>query len=131
MSHYWMLDDESFNDEYDESVALLYSADISYQRKFMEKKDAEDKFENIHHWMDLNFVVPLFCLTYGVRVVVYQIYGHGWNTSIFDNRESSKSDADAPMHVQFLPGLVAVTGREHSFGLYYDGEHYEYLTLPV
>jgi hypothetical protein len=61
-----------------------------------------------------------------------------WSTYIFDGRDHAKSDgrdhakSDTvdPLQVDLHEGMVPVRGREGSFGLYYDGEHYEYLTLP-
>jgi hypothetical protein len=97
----------------------------------METKDETGKYENEHHWMELNFVVSLFCYDYRLRVVVYYSNGDTWSTYIFDGRDVGPNDSVDGLRVQFLDGMVPITGRERSFGLHYDGEHYEYLTLPV
>jgi hypothetical protein len=125
------LDDEGFEEEYGESADLLCSKELTYTRKFMETKDATGKYENEHHWMELNFVVSLFCYDYRLRVVVCYSNRDTWSTYIFDGRDVGANDSVDGLRVQFLDGMVPITGRERSFGLHYDGEHYEYLTLPV
>jgi hypothetical protein len=97
----------------------------------MERKDAKGKYVNDNHWMELNFAVSLFCYDYCLRVVVYYSVGDTWSTYIFDGRDVGTNDSVDGLRVQFLDGMVPVTGRERSFGLHYDGEHYEHLTLPV
>jgi hypothetical protein len=128
---YEPLDDECFEEEYGESAELLYSKELKYSPKFMEKKDETGAYENQHHWMELNFVVSLFCYDYRLRVVVYLSQGDTWSTYIFDGRHVGANDSVDGLRVQFLDGMVPITGREKSFGVHYDGEHYEYLTLPV
>jgi hypothetical protein len=54
-----------------------------------------------------------------------------WSTYVFDGRDVVANDSVDGLRVQFLDGMVPITGREKSFGLHYDGEHYECLTLPV
>jgi hypothetical protein len=128
---YEPLDDESFEEECGESADLLYSKELTCTRKFMEMKDKKGKYENEHHWMELNFVVSLFCYNYRLRVVVYYSNGDTWSTYIFDGRDVGTNDSVDGLRVQFLDGMVPITGRERSFGLHCDGKHYEYLTLPV
>jgi hypothetical protein len=128
---YQILDDEGFEDEYNYNAELLYSEEPTYTPEFMEAKDKEGKYVNEHHWMELTFVVSLFCYDYRLRVVVYLSQGDKWSTYIFDGRDVGANDSDDGLRVQFLEGMEPVTGREKSFGLHYDGEHYEYLTLPV
>jgi hypothetical protein len=126
-----LLDDEGFEDECNYSAELLHSEELTYSREFMETKDEKGKYENEEHWMELTFVVSLFCYDYRLRVVVYLSQGDKWSTHIFDGRDVGANDSDDGLRVQFLDGMEPVTGREKSFGLHYDGEHYEYLILPV
>jgi hypothetical protein len=118
-------------EEYSYNAELLYSKELTYSPKFMEKKDETGAYENQDHWMELNFAVSLFCYDYRLRVVVYVSQGEKWSTYIFDGRDVGANDSDDGLRVQFLEGMVPITGREKSFGVHYDGEHYEYLTLPV
>jgi hypothetical protein len=99
--------------------------------KFMEMKDEKGKHVNDNHWMELNFAVSLFCYDHCLRVVVCCSVGDTWSTCIFDGRDVGANDAVDGLRVQFLDGMVPVTGRERSFGLHCDGEHCEHLTLPV
>jgi hypothetical protein len=128
---YEPLDDEGFEDECSYSAELLHSEELTHTRKFMERKDETGKYENEHHWMELTFVVSLFCYEYRLQVVVYYSNGDTWSTYIFDGRDVGANDSVDGLRVQFLDGMVPITGRERSFGLHYDGEYYEYLTLPV
>jgi hypothetical protein len=91
----------------------------------MEKKNAEGDFVNDKHWMELNLVVPLFCLEHRLRVVVHHCHSFGdtWSTYTFDGRDESESDAVDPLLVDMQEGMVSVKGVERSFGLHYDGEH--------
>jgi hypothetical protein len=128
---YQLLDDERFEEEYSYNAEQLYSEELTYSREFMEKKNKKGEHVNEHHWMDLTFVVSLFCYDYRLRVVVYFSNGDTWSTYIFDGRDVGANDSVDGLRVQFLEGMVPITGCEKSFGLHYDGEHYEYLTLPV
>jgi hypothetical protein len=115
----------------DEGMKLLHSEELTHSRKFMETKDKKGKYENEHHWMELTFLVSLFCYDCRLRVVVCYSNGDKWSTCIFDGRDVVANDSVDGLRVQFLDGMVPITGREKSFGLRYDGEHYEHLTLPV
>jgi hypothetical protein len=115
----------------DEGMKLLHSEELTHSRKFMETKDKKGKYENEHHWMELTFLVSLFCYDCRLRVVVCYSNGDKWSTCIFDGRDVVANDSVDGLRVQFLDGMVPITGREKSFGVHYDGEHYEYLTLPV
>jgi hypothetical protein len=120
---YRYYDDESFEEIYSQGSSLLYSKRLKYKPAFMEKKNKKGEFVNKEHWMDLNLTLSIFCLEYNFRVVVYHAQGDSWTTYIFDGRDE--------LHVEIHEGMVPVSGRTSSFGLYYDGEHYEYLTLPA
>jgi hypothetical protein len=126
-----ILDDEGFEDECNYNADLLYSEGLTCTREFMETKDKKGKCVNEHHWMEQTFVVSLFCYDYRLRVVVCLSQGDKWSIYIFDGRDVGANDSDDGLRVQFLEGMEPVTGREKSFGLHYDGEHYEYLILPV
>jgi hypothetical protein len=128
---YEPLDDEGFEEEHGESADLLHSKELTHTRKFMETKDKKGKYENEHHWMELNFVVSLFCYDYRLRVVVYYSNGDTWSTHIFDGRDVGTNDSVDGLRVQFLDGMVPITGRERSFGSHYDGEHCECLTFTT
>jgi hypothetical protein len=126
-----LLDDEGFEAECSHSAELLCSEELTCSRKFMETKDETGACENEEHWMDMTFVVSLFCYDYRLRVVVYFSTGDKWSTCVFDGRDVVANDSVDGLRVQFLDGMVPITGCEKSFGLHYDGEHYECLTLPV
>jgi hypothetical protein len=66
---------------------------------------------------------------YRLRVVVYYFNGDTWSTYVFDGRDVGANDSADGLRVQFLDGMVPITGRERSFRLHYDGEHYEHLTF--
>jgi hypothetical protein len=70
-------------------------------------------------------------LTYTRKFMVYYSNGDTWSTYIFDGRDVGANDSVDGSRVQFLDGMVPITGRESLFGLHYDGQHYECLTLPV
>jgi hypothetical protein len=122
---------EGFEAECSYSAELLCSEELTYSRKFMETKNKKGKYENEECWMELTFVVSLFCYDCRLRVVVYFSNGDKWSTYVFDGRDVIANDSDDGLRVQFLDGMVPITGREKSFGSHYDGEHYEHLTLPV
>jgi hypothetical protein len=125
------LDDEGFEAEHSHSAELLCSEELTHTRQFMETKDKKGKHVNENHWMDLTFVASLFCYDCRLRVVAYFSTGDKWSTCIFDGRDVVANDSVDGFRVQFLEGMVPITGREKSFGSHYDGEHYEHLTLPV
>jgi hypothetical protein len=116
------LDDEAFEAEHSYGAELLCSEELTYSRKFMEAKDETGNYENEHHWMELTFVVSLFCCDYRLRVVVCYSNKDTWSTYIFDGRDVGANDSVDGMRVQFLDGMVPITGRERSFGLHYDGD---------
>jgi hypothetical protein len=109
------LDDESSEEECGHSADLLCSKELTHARKFMEMKDEKGKYVNDHHWMELNFVVSLFCYDCCLRVVVYYSNGDTWSTCIFDGRDVGTNDSVDGLRVQFLDGMVPITGRERSF----------------
>jgi hypothetical protein len=110
------LDDESFDEECGESADLLCSKELAHTRKFMEMKDDKGKHEHDHHWIELNFVVSLFCCNCRQRVVVCSSVGDTWSTHIFDGKDMGANDSVDGLRVQFLDGMVPITGREKSFG---------------
>jgi hypothetical protein len=87
------LDDEGFEEEHGKSADLLHSKELTHTRKFMETKDKKSKYENGHHWMELTFVVSLFCCDCRLRVVVYYSNGDTWSTCIFDGRDVGANDS--------------------------------------
>ena len=121
---YHPYDEETFEDVYSRDSSLLFSKRLKCKRAFVEKKNKCDEFVNKEHWMDLNLTLSMFCLQHEFRVVVCHAQGDSWTTHIFDGRDSG-------FHVGIHEGMVPVSGRNSSFGLHCDGEHYECLTLPA
>jgi hypothetical protein len=92
---------------------------------FMEEVGVDGHFANFDHWMDSMFVVPLFCLRHRVRVVVCRFHFitvTKWQTDIYDARTGKIVE-------EHREGLHGGYGGDKSFGLHYDGQHYQHLIL--
>jgi hypothetical protein len=125
-------DDEGFEEECSYDAEQLCSEELTHTpREFMEKKNKKGEHVNEQCWMDLTFAVSLFCCDCRLRVVAHCSNGDTWSTCIFDGRDVVANDSVDGLRVQFLEGMVPITGCEKSFGSHCDGEHYEHLTLPV
>jgi hypothetical protein len=62
-------DDEGFEEEHSYNAQQLHSEELTHTREFMEKKNKKGECVNEHPWMDLTFVVSLFCYDCRLRVV--------------------------------------------------------------
>jgi hypothetical protein len=105
-----LLDDEAFEAECTCSAELLHLEEFTHLRKFMETKDETGAYENEQCWMELTFVVSLFCYDCRLRVVVHCSNGDKWSTCVFDGRDVVANDSVDGLRVQFLDGIV----RNHS-----------------
>ena len=128
-----MFDDESIIEEFLETQKNLYRKDyaLKYRTyKFMAKKDKTGAFMNDRHWMDATYGLPIFAKHYGMRVVLYRQSGGVWETHDYDARATEKHVTDGGgITVKHDDGVKVVTGGSRTFGLHFDGEHYQYIEL--
>ena len=108
----------------EEHLKYLYMKGIPYEDEaFMKKVNGESQYENDCHWMDGRFALYLFAKVYKLRVVLYiNAQKDVWTTNWFDGRSGTVENEGAEGVVQVPPG-------ERTFGMYYDGEHYEYIVI--
>jgi hypothetical protein len=115
-----MLDDEDCVFDLEELAKYLFREDIDY-----EDEDFMTNPDNKNHWMDGDLVSYIFASVYRLRVALYtRLEGDkNWLTHTNDGRSGTVEST-------FKDGLVKV-GGERTFGMYYDGKHFQYIVLPM
>ena len=131
---------EVCDEEWPFQVQFLFQEGIDYSDEpFMMLEDEETMPLNRDHWMDATFVLPFFTRYFEVRVVLYnqfpsrteeledgteRIIPGPWQTQVYDGRQGA-------FEIETYDGVTTVVAGENTFGLYYDGRHYQYIHMAL
>jgi hypothetical protein len=123
---YSLLDRKEALDLWEENCSFLFRSEIDYSDvSFMYligHDHDDDYFVNCKHWMDADFVLPIFCKEHQLRAVVYVDTGCGRTCFVCDGRKGAIGYVLHEGWKKFEPD-------ERTFGIHYDMEHYRYIKI--
>lgn len=126
MSIFSLLDDDEALDHWNANIDALFQEGIDYDSSCFMKRLAGGKYVNDKHWMDGDFALCIFSKVYKLRVALY--IGHkdekrtSWTTHLYDGRNGTVDS-------NHYEGLQLVYTCERTFGMYFDGVHYQYIVI--
>jgi hypothetical protein len=107
---------------WDESKDSLFKTGIDYGNEEFMKKLENEKYVNNEHWIDADFVLPIFSKEWKLKVVLYIQNKVQWQTHVYDGRRGE-------IEIERQDGLIPVEPGERTFGMFYNGIHYEYIRI--